>query len=195
MKLKWSKATFVTSIAKIYEIKKFDLPELLIWGKSNVGKSTLINTLLNQKKLVKTSQKPGKTRLLNYFLVDDKLHIVDAPGYGYANVSKTIKANFVSLVEKYLVNTHNNKMVLFLLDSRHKPTSNDKTFLNMLLKANCNVLVLATKYDKLNQKEKHQLIVNLKKELKLEKDTFLPVSSSSLFNIDKLKKIILEIIF
>ena len=194
MKVDWTKANFVTSIVDVEKIKDFKLPELLIWGKSNVGKSTLINTLLNHKKIAKTSQKPGKTRLLNYFLIDDKFHIVDAPGYGYARVGKAIKANFVSLVEQYAKSSVNNKMVLFLLDSRHKPSVNDKNFLQTLLDANCNVLVVATKYDKLNQKQKHQMFAYFKKELKLEKNNFLPVSSSSLFNIDTLKQIILEII-
>ena len=106
-----------------------DLPQIVLVGKSNVGKSSFINTMLNRKKLARTSSEPGKTRQINFYNIDDKFYFVDLPGYGYSKMSKQEQAKVGTFIEKYLSTSPNIALIVFLIDIRHNPSSNDKLML------------------------------------------------------------------
>ena len=123
-------------------------PEFLLVGRSNVGKSSFINTIINRKNYARTSSKPGKTQTLNFYLVNKNFYLVDVPGYGYANVSKAQIKKFGLMIEEYLVNRENLRHVFMIIDYRHKPTEDDLLMYNYLKYYNVSVTVVATKYDK-----------------------------------------------
>ena len=129
-------------------------PEFLLVGRSNVGKSSFINTLVNRKNFARTSATPGKTQTLNFYIINDNLYLVDVPGYGYASVDKDTQKKFGLMIEEYLKNRENLRRVFLLIDSRHKPTEDDLLMFNFMKYYNLDVTIVATKYDKLNQKEK-----------------------------------------
>ena len=129
-------------------------PEFLLVGRSNVGKSSFINTLVNRKNFARTSATPGKTQTLNFYIVNDNLYLVDVPGYGYASVDKDTQKKFGLMIEEYLKNRENLRRVFLLIDSRHKPTEDDLLMFNFMKYYNLDVTIVATKYDKLNQKKK-----------------------------------------
>ncbi len=136
-------------------------PEFLIVGKSNVGKSSFINTLINRKNYAKTSSRPGKTQTLNFYYVNEEFYFVDVPGYGYALTSKTIQEKFGKMVEDYLTNRQNLKHVFMLIDFRHKPSKNDILMYNYLKYYNLPVTIVATKVDKISKTnwEKYKQII------------------------------------
>lgn len=143
-------AQFVTSVSNKNNILKTTLPEIAISGRSNVGKSSFINMLANRNKLAKTSQTPGKTRLINYFNFDNKFMLVDLPGFGYAQISKQEQIKWGELIEGYLLESKNLKRVLQLVDIRHLPTANDIQMVNFLYYNNIPFNVILTKADKLS---------------------------------------------
>ena len=155
------------------------LPEIAFAGRSNVGKSTLINSLLNRQKLVKTSSTPGKTQLINFFKINDKFNFVDLPGYGYAKVSENLRKQWKILIEAYLHERESLRKVVLIVDSRHKPTFQDKQLKEWLEYYNRPALIVASKIDKLkrNQIQNHlkQIQINLSLETK-------PLGHSSLQN-------------
>ncbi len=126
-------------------------PEFLLVGRSNVGKSSFINTLVSHKNFARTSSKPGKTQTLNFYLINDAFYLVDVPGYGYAAVDKTKQKKFGMMIEEYLMNRPNLKRVFMLVDYRHKPTEDDQLMYNFLKYYNKPVTIVATKYDKVNK--------------------------------------------
>ena len=126
-------------------------PEFLMLGRSNVGKSSFINTLVNRKNLARTSAKPGKTQTLNFYSVDDMFYLVDVPGYGYAAVSNKKQEKFGLMIEEYIMNRPNLKHVFLLIDYRHKPTENDLLMYDFLKYYNLPVTVVCTKYDKIKK--------------------------------------------
>ena len=136
-------------------------PEFLIVGRSNVGKSSFINTLVNRKNLARTSAKPGKTQTLNFYNIDDLCFLVDVPGYGYAAVSNKKQEKFGLMIEEYIMNRPNLKHVFLLVDYRHKPTDNDLIMYDFLKYYNLPVTVVCTKYDKIkkSQKEKQNKLI------------------------------------
>ena len=136
-------------------------PEFLIVGRSNVGKSSFINTLVNRKNLARTSAKPGKTQTLNFYNIDDLCYLVDVPGYGYAAVSNKKQEKFGLMIEEYIMNRPNLKHVFLLVDYRHKPTDNDLIMYDFLKYYNLTVTVVCTKYDKIkkSQKEKQNKLI------------------------------------
>ena len=138
-----------------------NLPEFLIVGRSNVGKSSFINTLVNRKSLARTSAKPGKTQTLNFYNIDDMCYIVDIPGYGYAAVSNAKQEKFGLMIEEYIMNRPNLKHVFLLIDYRHKPTENDLIMYDFLKYYNLPVTVVCTKYDKVKKslKDKQNKII------------------------------------
>lgn len=138
-----------------------NLPEFLIVGRSNVGKSSFINTLVNRKSLARTSAKPGKTQTLNFYNIDDLCYIVDVPGYGYAAVSNAKQEKFGLMIEEYIMNRPNLKHVFLLIDYRHKPTENDLIMYDFLKYYNLPVTVVCTKYDKVKKslKDKQNKII------------------------------------
>lgn len=138
-----------------------NLPEFLIVGRSNIGKSSFINTLVNRKSLARTSAKPGKTQTLNFYNIDDMCYIVDVPGYGYAAVSNAKQEKFGLMIEEYIMNRPNLKHVFLLIDYRHKPTENDLIMYDFLKYYNLPVTVVCTKYDKVKKslKDKQNKII------------------------------------
>jgi GTP-binding protein len=141
-------AIFAKSSSTISECPAIDQPEIAFVGRSNVGKSSLINMLLGRKQLAKTSQTPGKTRLINHFLVNDSWHLVDLPGYGWAKISKSEKYLWGPMTEKYLLNRKQLSTVLVLVDSRLTPQSIDIEFINWLGTNNIPLAIIFTKVDK-----------------------------------------------
>ena len=125
------------------------LPEIVLVGKSNVGKSSFINTLINRKKLARTSSEPGKTRQLNFYNMDDIFYFVDLPGYGYSKMSKTEQIQVGNFIENYLKNRKEICLIIFLVDIRHTPTSNDKLMYNYIISSGLPFIILANKADKI----------------------------------------------
>lgn len=138
--------------------------EIAFVGRSNVGKSSIINALTNRRHLAKTSQTPGKTRLINFFLINNDFHLVDLPGYGYAKVSKKEQASWGKTIETYLYGREELKRVVLLVDARHKPTADDITMYEWIKHYGYNVVVVATKKDKISNND-------LKKQEKLIRET------------------------
>ncbi|MCK5388501.1 MAG: YihA family ribosome biogenesis GTP-binding protein [Candidatus Izimaplasma sp.] len=168
-----------------------DLPEIVIAGRSNVGKSSFINSFLNRKNIAHTSGRPGKTQTLNFYLVNELFHFVDVPGYGYARVSKTDREKFGLMIEDYLLNRENLRLVILLVDFRHKPSEDDYLMYNFLKSYDIPCLVVGTKQDKIskNQQPKQEKII--KTELKLAtNDYFVGYSSVLKTNRDKIANII-----
>lgn len=144
---------FVKSVFTIKELPKDNLPEIILCGRSNVGKSSFLNSLFNKKDLAKTSSTPGKTRSINYYLIDKKFYIVDLPGFGYAKISKTEREYWARLIQEFLNESNNIWLAFHLIDSRHKPTELDFKLNAMLHFFNIPFVVLLSKIDKLKQSE------------------------------------------
>lgn len=144
---------FITSAVKKNQYPIDVRPEVAFVGRSNVGKSSIINALTNRRKLAKVSQTPGKTRLINFFLINEDLYLVDLPGYGYAKVSKTEKESWGKTIETYLMEREQLKKVVLLVDSRHKPTQDDIIMHEWIKHFGYKVTVVATKSDKLSNNE------------------------------------------
>lgn len=140
-----------------------DKPEFLMVGRSNVGKSSFINTLINRKNYARTSSNPGKTQTINFYLVNNEFYLVDAPGYGYANLSKKRQRKFGLMMEDYLMNRKNLKQVFMLIDFRHKPSSDDMMMYNFLKHYELPVTIIATKTDKIgitSQQKQRSMILD-----------------------------------
>lgn len=138
-----------------------DLKEIIILGKSNVGKSTFINLLTGNSNLAKTSQTPGRTRLLNFFSVNNEYRLVDAPGYGYASINVSMDQDFGSMMEEYFDKRNNLKGAILLIDSRRTPSEDDLMMMNFIIEHNIEFMIVATKYDKLNQSERAKCDKNI----------------------------------
>ena len=145
------KAEFITSLADYGPFEGKGLPQIAVAGKSNVGKSTLINKLCNRNKLARTSSTPGKTRLINIFLLNEAFHLVDLPGYGFARVDKKEKARWGKMMQDYFEKSEELKHVFCLVDIRHDPTEDDKTMNSFLRQMNIPFTVIATKADKISR--------------------------------------------
>lgn len=144
---------FITSAVKPNQYPTDNRPEIAFVGRSNVGKSSIINSLTNRRSLAKVSSTPGKTRLVNFFLINNKFYLVDLPGYGYAKVSKVEKESWGKIIENYLLNRPVLKKVVLLVDSRHKPSDDDILMYNWIKHYNYNTVIIATKKDKLKKSE------------------------------------------
>ncbi len=160
------KAEFIISNTDINKCPAPAIPEYAFIGRSNVGKSSLINMLTNRKSLAKTSGKPGKTQLINHFLINDSWYLVDLPGYGYANVSKGQRLEFAKFIKQYLENRKNLMCLFVLLDSRLKPQKIDMEFMQWLGKKGIPFVMCFTKQDKLSKSEAIKNLANYKKEMK-----------------------------
>ncbi|NMB32639.1 MAG: YihA family ribosome biogenesis GTP-binding protein [Clostridium sp.] len=164
-----------------------NLPEIAFAGRSNVGKSSFINSLVNRKALARTSGKPGKTRTINFYNVNDEFRLVDLPGYGYAKVSKEEKEKWGYIIEEYLNNRENLVEVIQLVDIRHSPTKEDIMMHNWLKTYGFKGLVIATKSDKINKNKYPAHIKIIKDKLEIENSSLIiPYSSTSKINIDKI---------
>ena len=176
---------FIISAVKPAQYPTDNLVEFAFVGKSNVGKSSLINTLTNRRKLVKVSGTPGKTRLINFFLINNSFYFVDLPGYGYAKVAKVEKAKWGSMIEDYLISRPQLQKVALLVDVRHKPSQDDISMYQWIKHFGYEVVIVATKKDKLNRAE-------LVKSNKLIRETLNLAPNEDIINISSLKKIGVE---
>lgn len=155
-----------------------NLPEIVLVGKSNVGKSSFINTLVNRKKLARTSSEPGKTRQINFYNMDNKFYLVDLPGYGFSKMSKMEQEKVGSFIEEYLQKSKNIALIVFLIDIRHDPSNNDKLMYDYIFKTNLPCIVIANKADKLAVTKVNDRVESLQNILNPLKDiSFLPCSS------------------
>ena len=154
------------------------LPQIVLVGKSNVGKSSFINTMVNRKKLARTSSEPGKTRQINFYNMDNKFYFVDLPGYGYSKMSKKEQIKVGSFIEEYLTQCSNIALIIFLLDIRHKPTENDNLMYRYIIDSEKPCVVIANKADKIAITKVDNAVKALQDELNPLHDlTFLPFSS------------------
>lgn len=167
------------------------LPEFAFAGKSNVGKSSLINALINRKSLARTSSQPGKTQTINFYNVEDALYFVDLPGYGYAKVSQEIKAKWGKMIERYLQKSTQLKLVFLLIDIRHEPSANDKNMYEWIEYNGFEPVIIATKLDKINRSQVQKHLKMLRTGLGLKKETILiPFSSETKQGKDEVWSII-----
>ncbi len=150
--------------------------EFLLVGRSNVGKSSFINTLISRKNYARTSSKPGKTQTLNFYLINDLFYLIDVPGYGYAKVDKGTSKKMGLMIEEYLKNREELKHVFLLVDYRHKPTEDDILMYNFLKYYNLDITVVATKYDKVTKNNRSKQDKLIQDTLKLNKE-FIPFST------------------
>ena len=165
--------------------------EFLLVGRSNVGKSSFINTLIERKNFAHTSSKPGKTQTLNFYLVNKDFYLVDVPGYGYASVSKDKQKKFGLMIEDYIKNRENLKRVFLLIDYRHKPTEDDVLMYNYLKYYNLNITIVATKYDKVTKNNRIKQDKLIKDTLKLsDEEVFVPFSTVTKKGREDILKII-----
>ena len=151
--------------------------EFLLVGRSNVGKSSFINTLIERKNFARTSSKPGKTQTLNFYLVNDAFYLVDVPGYGYASVSKDTQKKFGLMIEEYLKSRENLKHVFMLIDYRHKPTEDDVLMYEFLKYYNLDITIVATKYDKVSKNGRIKQDKLIKDTLKFDDNEFITFST------------------
>ncbi len=170
-------AKFIKSGTKEEHYPEGKLPEILLSGRSNVGKSSFINSVLNRKNIAHVSGKPGKTQTLNFYLINEEFYFVDVPGYGYAKVSKKDRETFGKMIEEYLLTREQLKLVVLLVDFRHMPTEDDIMMHEYLASYNIPCLVVGTKYDKVPKTRRMKQEKEILKALNMDEDMFLPYSS------------------
>jgi GTP-binding protein len=171
-------AEFVISAVGPSQFPEDGLPEIALAGRSNVGKSSLINRMINRKNLARTSSQPGKTQTLNYYKVNDALYMVDFPGYGYARVSKTRREEWGKMIEAYLSTREPLKLVLCIIDLRHAPTKDDQMMYEWLTHFDIPRAVVATKADKLPKSQWHKHLKVVKQTLNMQPNDALIMYSS-----------------
>ncbi|ASI35992.1 MULTISPECIES: ribosome biogenesis GTP-binding protein YihA/YsxC [unclassified Exiguobacterium] len=183
--MKIYKADFITSGVNPEHYPEPLLPEVALAGRSNVGKSSFINKLVQRKALARTSSKPGKTQTLNFFNINDELMFVDVPGYGYAKVSKTEREAWGKMMEKYFTTREILKGVVLLVDIRHEPSADDVIMYDFLKYYDLSVIVVATKLDKIKRGQRDKQIAAIKRKLQFDgQDTFIPFSSETGEGVD-----------
>lgn len=171
------------------------LPEIVLVGKSNVGKSSFVNTMINRKSLARTSSEPGKTRQINFYNIDDKFYFVDLPGYGYSKMSKIEQEKVGRFTENYLIKRDTISLIIFLIDIRHKPTENDRLMYHYVMKSNLPFMVLANKADKIAKTKVDDYVEDIKKELGISFSTIFPFSSEKKIYCENVWNEIDKIIF
>lgn len=179
-RMKVHNAEIVISAVSPKQYPETDLPEIALAGRSNVGKSSFINTLIDRKNLARTSGKPGKTQTLNFYLIENALHFVDVPGYGYAKVSKTERAKWGEMIETYITSRKQLRAVVSLVDVRHDPSREDIQMYEFLKYYGIPVIVVATKADKIPRGKWNKHTSAIKKKLDFDpNDTFILFSSET----------------
>lgn len=179
-------AVFLKSIADAESYSSFDMPEVLLLGRSNVGKSSVINMLSNNSKLAKVSSTQGKTKLINFFLFNKEFVLVDLPGYGYAETSKLEQQRWGKMIDGMLEKTQNLACAILLVDIRHTPTAQDVQMLNYLTFNNIPVTIVATKYDKIKKSERMSKLTDIASTLKVGVENIYIVSSETSYGKDSL---------
>ena len=193
--MNYNKVEFEAAFGTLKQIPQSDLPEIVFAGRSNVGKSSMLNRIFNRKNLARVSSMPGKTITINFFKVEG-VRIVDLPGYGYAKVAKGEKRRWAEMMEGYFQSPRNIKLVVQLVDMRHKPSEDDYIMMRFLQDAGLPFIVAATKSDKLNKTQYNERKNALREELAEFGDniTILPFSSEKGEGTEELKKIIESVI-
>ena len=168
-----------------------EMPEIAFAGKSNVGKSSLINGLINRKSLARTSSQPGKTQTINFYNVNKNLYFVDLPGYGYAKVSKSVQEKWGDMIERYLRTSKQLKAVFLLIDIRHEPSANDKAMYDWIVYNGYNPIIIATKMDKIKRSQLQKNISIIKKGLEVQPGTVvIPYSAMTKQGRDEVWEVI-----
>lgn len=181
---------YLKSVVSPKDYPNIDMPQYLLMGRSNVGKSSFINALANRKKLAYTSSKPGKTQTLNFYLMNNAFMLVDAPGYGYAKTAKESRVDFGGLIEKYLNSEANCQGIFLIIDIRHEPSEDDQLVFEFLKQFNLDVYVVATKVDKIGKSFIQRQTNLIKKIFKLDQSKKIYVfSSETKFKIEEIENI------
>jgi len=183
---------FEISATSQKQYPKENLPEVVLVGKSNVGKSSFVNTMTGRKSLARTSNTPGKTRQINFYNIDEKFYFVDLPGYGFSKMSKEEKVYSGNYIEDYLKSGQNISLIILLLDIRHNPTEDDELMYNYILKSNLPFIVLTNKADKIAITKVDSEVNRIKQFLGISYSTILPFSSERKVYIDSVWKEIEE---
>ena len=187
-------ASFVCSALLPQDFPKDRRPEFAFVGRSNVGKSSLLNTLLRRKELARTSSKPGKTQTINFFDVDGNCYFVDLPGYGYARVSRAVKDEWGKRMMDYLRGRDTLRMVALLVDARHEPADSDRHILDLLMQSEKPTLIVATKFDKVKRSLRHKHLKFIRGGLSLDSDALIiPFSSVTSDGVRELWEVIRDI--
>ena len=178
-------AKFVISAISPKDYPKGNLPEIVLVGKSNVGKSSFVNTLCNRKNLAKTSNTPGKTRQINFYNIDEKFYMVDLPGYGYSKMSKEEQVKSGKFIEQYLSIRDNISLIVLVLDIRHRPTEDDMLMYNYILSTNLPFIVVTNKADKIAITKVQEEVDKIKGFLGISYSTIIPFSTERKIYTDK----------
>ena len=187
-------ASFVTSLAQYHENDPINLPQLAVVGKSNVGKSSLINALCNRRKLCKTSATPGKTRLINVFLINEEFHLIDLPGYGFAKVDKKEKERWGAMMDHYFQDSTKLMHVLLLVDIRHDPTQDDVAMAQYFRQMDIPFTVVATKADKISRGARMKQLAPICRQMLVQPWEVIVSSSEDKTGCDKLLELIEELL-
>lgn len=180
---------YETSAFSKKNILKTDKKQIVLVGKSNVGKSSFINSIANQKGLAKVGKTPGKTKSLNYYNVNNEYYIVDLPGYGYSTMTKQEKLKTSEMINEYIHNNPNIAHIFFLVDIRHKPTNDDRIMYDWLIEQNIPFTIIATKADKIAKTKIDEYLLQITKTL-FSKENIIAFSSESKLNLDKIETLI-----
>ena len=182
---------YLKSVVKVSDYPNNEMPQFLLMGRSNVGKSSFINALANRKKLAYTSSKPGKTQTLNFYLMNNSFMFVDAPGYGYAKTAKETRVDFGGLIENYLNSDVNCKGVFLIIDIRHEPTEDDRMVYEFLKHFNLNIYIIATKVDKIGKSFIQRQSNLIKKSFNMQlSDKIYVFSAETKFKIEEIENLI-----
>ncbi len=191
MDVKLEKAVFESAAGLPEQLPECTMPEIVFAGRSNVGKSSLINKVLNRKSLARVSSQPGKTATINFYNCDG-VRLVDLPGYGYAKVSHAEKNRWAELIEGYFAQDRDVRLIVMLVDSRHKPSQDDITMLDFLEQSGRPAVIALTKIDKLNKTERAARMAALPEELECDEETLIPFSSITGEGADTLRRLMAE---
>ena len=192
--MNFNEVCFEFAAGKVEQLPESDMPEIVFSGHSNVGKSSLINGLMNRKSLARTSAQPGKTQTINFYNINETMYLVDLPGYGYAKVSQSEKEKWGKMIERYLHTSKDLKAVFLLIDIRHDPSANDKMMYDWILNNGYEPIIIATKLDKLKRSQVQKNIKAIKEGLKLSKDgIIIPFSAETKQGRDEIWALIDEL--
>ena len=189
--MNYNNAVFEKAFATAEQLEESDLPEICFCGRSNVGKSSLINKLLNRKSLARVSSKPGKTATINFYNIDDTMNFVDLPGYGYAKASEEVKAKWGKMIENYLHTSKQLKAVFLLIDIRHDPSANDRMMYEWMVYQGFAPIIIATKLDKIKRSQIQKNVKAIREGLNVQPGTtIIPFSAETKQGRDEIWKLI-----
>ncbi len=186
---------FEISVMNKSQYPKNNLPEIVLAGKSNVGKSSFVNSMINRKSLARTSSAPGKTRQLNFYNMDDKFYFVDLPGYGYSEMSKAEQVKVGASTESYLKSRKNINLIILLIDIRHKPSENDIMMLDFIKHTGKHYIVITSKADKIAKTKVSSCVADIAKILEVPEDLIFAYSSETKLNQETIWEVIEESLY